>query len=85
MTLLKVILLCVLSYAFGAAVSIIVAHPGKAFDAGWKAAKEMFSDYDRGFQNGIEAAQQVNSDFNAGFKAGWDEAFEAIRSIELEE
>lgn len=85
MSLLQVILCCVLSYAFGAVVSIIVANPSKSFEAGYEAAKEMYADYDRGFKDGVAAAVKVDSDWNKGFHAGWNSAFEALRDLEIEE
>lgn len=80
MELWKIIMITAVSYGFGALVSVIQCHPNRAFDEAFRAAKELYSDFDLGFKSGVEAAQKVDSDFDAGFEAGWNSAFDAIRS-----
>jgi len=45
-----------MGFVFGAIAIWITANPMNSFDAGYKAAEKVFSDWDQGFQAGYQAA-----------------------------
>lgn len=59
-------------YAIGVVVAIILMRPMKNWQEGYDSAKEMYSDWNKGFDQGFEAARNHFTDYSLGYKAGWE-------------
>ena len=60
-----------IGYAIGIVVAIILMRPMKNWQEGYDSAKEMYSDWNKGFDQGFEAARRRFTDYSTGYKDGW--------------
>lgn len=66
-------------YAIGIVVAIILMRPMKSWQEGYDSAKEMYSDWNKGFDVGFSAAREHFTDYGLGFKEGWNARDERCR------
>lgn len=74
------LILFMLAYFLGVAVSSVIFHPMRNWKEGYDNAKEYYSNWKIGFDKGFKYASKIYKDyhqgFGDGFESGWYAALE---------
>lgn len=71
-----IVIVFLLGCVVGLGYALIIFRPLKEWQEGYDAARNMFSDWKKGFDTGYDAAADHYQDYKQGFYDGWNKCLE---------